>query len=155
MEHLDYLWTYLWYIMRHVTFVIYVWHLWYICGVGDIYVMLMIYMWCWWCLYIYLLFVWMGCKKQIKRLFSVTLPSAMAMTLGKVTIWKLPGNMLCRVEWPLHSANIIGLPSATGQALGKGRHFAECLVSDTQQSGHLCWVSYRRHSAKWPPLQSV
>jgi len=25
MEHLDYLWTYLWYIVRHVTFVIYMW----------------------------------------------------------------------------------------------------------------------------------
>ena len=83
----------------------------------------------------------MGCKKQIKRLFSVTLPIAMAMTLGKVTIWELPGNMLCRVQWPLHSANIIDLPSATVQALGKGRHFAECLVGDTRQSGHLCRVS--------------
>ena len=72
-------------------------------------------------------------------LFSVTLPSAMAMTLGKVTIWELPGNMLCRVQ--LHSANIIDLPSATVQALGKGRHFAECLVGDTRQSGHLCRVS--------------
>ena len=83
----------------------------------------------------------MGCKKQIKRLFSVTLPSAMAMTLGKVTIWELPGNMLCRVQWPLHSANITNLPSATVQALGKGRHFAECRRQDTRQSGHLCRVS--------------
>ena len=55
-------------------------------------------------------------------LFSVTLPSAMAMTLGKVTT-----NMLCRVQRPLHSANITGLLSVTGQALGKGRLFAECL----------------------------
>ena len=78
-------------------------------------------------------------------MFSVTLPSAMAMTLGKVTIWELPGNMLCRVQWPLHSANIVDLPSATvqalGKVLGKGRHFAECLVGDTRQSGHLCRVS--------------
>ena len=73
-------------------------------------------------------------------LFSVILPSAKAMTLGKVTTWELPGNMLCRVQWPLHLANITGLPSATGQALGKGRHFAECLVGDTWQSGHLCRV---------------
>ena len=65
----------------------------------------------------------------------------MAMTLSKVTIWELPGNMLCRVQWPLHLANITGLPSATGQALGKGRHFAECLLGDTRQSGHLCRVS--------------
>ena len=65
----------------------------------------------------------------------------MAMTLGKVTIWELPGNMLCRVQWSLHSANIIGLPSATVQALDKVRHFAECLVGDTRQSGHLCRVS--------------
>ena len=53
----------------------------------------------------------------------------------------MPGNMLCRVQWPLHSANITDLPSATVQALGKGRHFAECLVGDTRQSGHLCRVS--------------
>ena len=69
----------------------------------------------------------MKCKKQIKRLFSVTLPSAMAMTLGKVTTWELPRNMLCRVQRPLHSTNITDLPSTTGQALGKGRLFAECL----------------------------
>ena len=49
------------------------------------------------------------------------------MTLGKVTTWELPGNMLYRMQWPLHSANITDLPSATGQALGKGRLFAECL----------------------------
>jgi len=74
-------------------------------------------------------------------LFSVILPSAKAMTLGKVTTWELPGNMLCRVQWPLHSANITDLLSAMVQALGKGRHFAECLVGDTRQSGHLCRVS--------------
>ena len=49
--------------------------------------------------------------------------------------------MLCRVQWPLHSANIIDLPSATGQALGKDGLFAECLVGGTRQSGHLCRVS--------------
>ena len=65
----------------------------------------------------------------------------MVMTLGKVTTWELPGNMLCRVQRPLHSANITGLPSATGQALGKGGLFAECLVSGTRQSGQLCRVS--------------
>ena len=100
----------------------------YICDVGDV-------------CYIYFLFVWMECKKQIKNLFSVTLPSAMVMTLGKVTTWELPRNMICRVQRPLHSANITGLPSATGQALGKGGLFAECLVGGTRQSGHLCRVS--------------
>ena len=91
------------------------WRLWYICDVCDIYVVLVIYMCCWWYIcdvgdvcYIYLLFVWMGCKKQIKRLFSVTLPSAMAMTLGKVTTWE-------------HV-----LPSAKAIALGKHHRFAEC-----------------------------
>ena len=69
----------------------------------------------------------MGCKKQIKKLFSVTLPSAIAMTLGKVTTWELSENMLCRVQRPLHSANITDFPSATGQALGKGLLFVECL----------------------------
>jgi len=49
--------------------------------------------------------------------------------------------MLCRVQRPLHSANITDLPSATGQALGKGRLFAECLAGDTRYSGHLCRVS--------------
>ena len=83
----------------------------------------------------------MGCKKQIKRLFSVTLPSATAMTLGKVTTWELPRNMLCRMQWPMHSTNITDLPSATGQALGKGRLFAECLAGGTRHSGHLCRVS--------------
>ena len=46
------------------------WRLWYICDVCDIYVVLVIYMCCWWYIcdvgdvcYIYLLFVWMGCKK--------------------------------------------------------------------------------------------
>ena len=56
-------------------------------------------------------------------LFSVTLLSAMAITLDKVTTWE-------------HT-----LPSATGQALGKGRLFAECLDGGTQHSGHLCQVS--------------
>ena len=65
----------------------------------------------------------MECKKQIKRLFSVTLPSAMAITLGKVTTW----------EHALPSAKAIALgkvtdlPSVTGQALGKGLMFTECL----------------------------
>ena len=53
----------------------------------------------------------------------------------------MPGNMLCRVQRPLHSANITDLPSATGQALGKGRLFAKCLASGTRHSGHLCRVS--------------
>ena len=35
--------------------------------------------------------------------------------------------MLCRVQRPLHSANITDLPSAMGQALDKGGMFAECL----------------------------
>ena len=74
-------------------------------------------------------------------MFSVTLPSAMAMTLGKVTIWELPGNMLCRMQWPLHSANITDLSSATGQALVKGCLFTECLVGGTRHSGHLCRVT--------------
>ena len=38
-------------------------------------------------------------------------------------------------------ANITDLPSAMGQALGKGLLFAECLVGDTRHSGHLCRVS--------------
>ena len=55
---------------------------------------------------------------------------------------------------PLHSTNITDLPSATGQALGKGRlfaecldrtlgkyaTFAECLDGGTRHSGHLCRV---------------
>ena len=50
----------------------------YICAVDDIYVMLVMFI-----IYMFCLFGW-DVKKQIKRLFSVTLPSAMAMTLGKV-----------------------------------------------------------------------
>ena len=46
-------------------------------------------------------------------MFLVTLPSAMAMTLDKVTTW----------EHALPSVKAI----ATGQVLGKGRLFAECL----------------------------
>ena len=49
--------------------------------------------------------------------------------------------MLCRVQRPLHSANITDLPSVTGKALGKGRLFAECLTGGTRHSGHLCRVS--------------
>ena len=49
--------------------------------------------------------------------------------------------MLCRVQRLLHSANITDLPSATGQALGKGHLFAECLDGGTRHSGHLCGVS--------------
>ena len=52
----------------------------------------------------------------------------------------MPRNMLCRVQRPLHSANITDLPSATGQALGTGRLFAECLAGGTRHSGHLCRV---------------
>ena len=129
-EHLDYLWTYLWYIVRHVMFVIYMWCWWYICAVDDIYVMLVMFV-------IYILFVWMGCKKQIKRLFSVTLPSAMTMTLGKVTTWE-------------HA-----LPSAKAIALGKHHRFAECHGPGTRQRSPVCRVSCRWHSALWPPLPSV
>ena len=50
---LDYLWTYLWYIVRHVTFVIYMWCWWYICVVDDIYVMLVMFV-----IYIFCLFGW-------------------------------------------------------------------------------------------------
>ena len=87
--------------------------------------------------YIYLLFVWMGCKKQIKRLFSVTLPSAMAMTLGKVTTWE-------------HA-----LPSAKAIALGKHHRFAEC-----HGARHSAKVAYlpsvlTGHSANRLPLPSV
>ena len=64
----------------------------------------------------------MGRKKQIKMLFSVTLSSAMAMTLGKVTIWE-------------HA-----LPSANAIALGKHHRFVECLAGGTRHSGHLCRV---------------
>ena len=88
-------------------------------------------------------------------LFSVTLPSAMAMTLGKVTTWELPGNMLCRVQWPLHSVNITDLPSAMVQTLGKGRLFAECLLGGTRQSGHLCRVSKSTELGKAGPLPSA
>ena len=49
--------------------------------------------------------------------------------------------MLCRVQRPLHSANITDLPSATGQARGKGLLFAECLAGGTRHNGHLCRVS--------------
>ena len=97
----------------------------------------------------------MGCKKQIKRLFSVTLPSAMAMTLGKVTTWEHAW------EHALQSAKAI--------ALGKHHRFAEChgpgtqprspvcRVSwqDTRQIVYLCRVSCRWHSAQWPPLPSL
>ena len=48
--------------------------------------------------------------------------------------------MLCRVQRPLHSANITDLPSATGQARGKGLLFAECLAGGTRHSDHLCRV---------------
>ena len=86
----------------------------------------------------------MGCKKRKKVVFSHfaecnghdtrqsdhlgttwehALPSAMAIALGK------------------SMANITDLPSATVQALGKGRHFAECRRQDTRQSSHLCRVS--------------
>jgi len=131
------------------------WRLWYICDVCDIYVVLVIYMWCWWYIcdvgdvcYIYLLFVWMGCKKQIKRLFSVTLPSVMVMTLGKVTTWELPGNMLCRVPRARHSAKVATLPSVLSATLGKVATFAECLDHGTRQTCDVCRVQWPLHSAK-------
>ena len=106
------------------------------CDVCDIYVVLVIYMCFWWYIcdvgdvcYIYLLFVWMGCKKQIKKLFSVTLPSVMAMTLGKVTTWE-------------HA-----LPSAKAIALGKHHRFVECHRTCTRQRSPVCRVSCRWHSA--------
>ena len=164
MEHLDYLWTYLWYIVRHVTFVIYMWRLWYICGAGDIYVLLMIYMWCWWCLlYIYLLFVWMGCKKQIKKaVFShfaecnghdtrqsdnprTCLGTCFAECTGHCTrqtsqIYRVPRarNSAKGAYLPSvlagHSANRRPLPSAWIVALGKAMMFAECNGLCTRQS---------------------
>ena len=112
------------------------WRLWYICDVCDIYVMLVIYMCCWWYIYdvgdvcyIYLLFVWMECKKQIKRLFSITLPSAMAMTLGKVTTWEH--------AWE-HS-----LPSAKAIALSKHHRFTECHGPGTRQRSPVYRVSWQ------------
>ena len=71
----------------------------------------------------------------------------MTMTLGKVTTWELSENMLCRVQRPLHSANITDLPSATCQTLGKGDHYAECRRQDTRQTGDLCRVPGPWHSA--------
>ena len=104
------------------------------CDICDIYVVLLIYMCCWWYIcdvgdvcYIYLLFVWMECKKQIKRLFSVTLLSAMAMTLGKVKTWEH--------AWE-HA-----LPSAKAIALGKHHKFAECHGPGTRQRSPVCRVS--------------
>ena len=72
-------------------------------------------------IYIFCLF---GCDvKNKKRLFSVTLPSAMAMTLGKVTIWE-------------HT-----LPSGKTIALDKHHKFAECHGPGTRQRSLVCRVS--------------
>ena len=74
-------------------------------------------------------------------LFSVILPSAMAMTLGKVTTRNMPENMLCRVPRARHSAKVACLPSVFPAALGTVATFAECLS--------------QRRSAKRRPLPSA
>ena len=129
----------LWYIVRHVTFVIYMWCWWYICDVDDIYVMLVIFV-----IYIFCMFGW-DIKINKKRCFQSPWHSAK---------W-LPGNMLCRVSRARHSAKVSCLPSVlTGHsanrlplpsvlpvALGIVATFAECLS--------------QRRSAKRRPLPSA
>ena len=116
------------------------------CDVCDIYVVLVIYMCFWWYIcdvgdvcYIYLLFVWMECKKQIKK----TVFSHFAECNDHDT--RQSDDLgTCFAEGTSHctrQTNITGLPSAMGQALGKGRLFAECLAGGTRHSSHLCRVS--------------
>ena len=106
------------------------------CDVCDIYVVLVIYMCCWWYIcdvgdvcYIYLLFVWMECKKQIKKVIfshfaecnghdtrqSDYLGTCFAECKGHC---HRPGTRqrshVCRVSEPT--------------ALGKAVTFAECLT---------------------------
>ena len=112
------------------------------CDVCDIYVVLVIYMCCWWYIcdvgdvcYIYLLFVWMGYKKQIKNaVFSHFAEcnghdTRQSDYLG--TIWEhactRQTSQICWVPRDRHSANITC--------------FAECLAGGTRHSGHLCRVS--------------
>ena len=92
-----------------------------ICAVDDIYVMLVMFV-----IYIFCLFGW-NVKNKYNRLFSVTLPSAMAMTLGKVTTWEH--------AWE-HA-----LPSAQAIALSKHHRFAECHGPGIRQRSPVCRVS--------------
>ena len=47
------------------------------------------------------------------------------------------------------------LPSVPDLTLGKPEFFAECPISDTRQTCHLCRVSNPGHSANLPSLSSV
>ena len=80
----------------------------------------------------------MGCKKQIKK----TVFSHFAECNGHDT-WQSDDLGTCFAECTGHCTQkkITDLPSATFQALGKGRLFAECLAGGTRHSGHLCRVS--------------
>ena len=86
----------------------------YICDVGDV-------------CYIYLLFVWMECKKQIKK----TAFSHFAECNGHDT----RQSDYLRTTWE-HA-----LPSAKAIALGKHHRFAECHGPGTRQRSPLCRVS--------------
>ena len=129
----------------------------------DIYMVLVIYMCCWWYIcdvgdvcYIYLLFVWMGRKKQIKKVVFSHFAECnghdtrQSDYLG--TIW----------EHALPSANVV--------ALGKHQRFAECHGTSTRQTLHtlpsvlpaalgkvttFAECLSQRHSAKRGPLPSA
>ena len=78
-----------------------------------------------------------GCNKQkkYKKANFPAMPSAITKTLGKA-------GRLCRVLWPLHSANAMRLCR-----MPQVRH--------PVKPPCLCRVPPIRHSAKWPPLPSV
>jgi hypothetical protein len=101
-----------------------------LCDVCDMYVMFVIYISCQWCLLCIFFVCLDGTDKTIKKIFHVTLPSVLAITLGKGLDWT-PGES--------------GLPSVNARTLGKPDGFAECQCQDTRQTWWLCRVSRLGH----------
>ena len=146
------------------------WRLWYICGVG--------YICCWWYIcdvgdvcYIYLLFVWMKFKKQIKNVVFSHFAECNGHALGKVTTWEhawehaLPSAHAITLSKHHRFAECHGLGtrqrsplcrvSVLSATLGKVATFAECLVGDTRQSATFAECLSQRRSANRVPLPSA
>ena len=111
--------------------------------------------------YIYLLFVWMGCKKQLKKAVfshfaecnghdtrqSDDLGTCFAECKGYCT---RQTSQICRVPRARHSVKVACLPSVLPVALGTAATFAECLSQRRSAKRRPLSSAWRWHSAKPP-----
>ena len=100
---------------------------------------------------------WYHKREKTGNFFLTSLPSAIAIALGKTVFPRSPGSQfakcigastrqtfkVCRVLRHRHSENIQTSPSACQLALGEHGDFAECQMASTQRSLNVCRVPFR------------